>query len=275
MKIFILIISFLLLSSDPSLAKLPVKAALLYNMNTNKILYQKNPDFQIAPASLTKIMTMFLTLEAVKAKKLSLSQKIGISRHAALVGGSSMKLKAGEKVPVVKLMAGMAVISGNDAAVAVAEKVGKTEAGFIRKMNEKAKSLGMTSTKFKNPTGLPAAGQKTTARDLLTLCRAYLKSFPEAMRFHKMLYLVHNGAIARNTNPLLGVKQGVDGIKTGWTIASGYNLIVTAKRGNIRLIAIILGGMTKQDREAMASKLIEAGFQFPNNPKKVKNYIDS
>lgn len=238
-------------------------------MGTGQILFQHNADLQIAPASLTKIMTMFLALDAVKAKRVSLNDKIAIPAAAASTGGSAMGLKAGDKVPLVRLLAGMAVSSGNDAATAVALHLGGSQANFSRQMNKKAQSLGMKNTVFKNPTGLPASGHKSTARDLMRLCRAYFKAHPQASRFHSMAFFMHKGAIARNTNSLLGRVAGVNGLKTGWTIASGYNLIVTAKRGNTNLLAIVLGCPNKGARNAAAIQLLEAGFKYPSSPQKV------
>lgn len=251
-----------------------IKAAMLVNLGTGKILYQRNPDLPVAPASLTKLMTMYLTLDAVRKKRISLNQKILITPQAANAGGSAMRLAAGEKVPVVRLLAGMAVSSGNDAATALAAHLGGTTAKFVSQMNAKATQLGMKNTRFKNPTGLPAAGQKTSARDLMLLCKSYLKTHPEARRFHSMKFFMHKGAVARNTNPLLGVVKGVDGLKTGWTVASGYNLIITASSGKTRLLAIILGAQSKSARDEAAKKLIEAGFKNPANPGVVTKAID-
>lgn len=251
-----------------------VQACLLVNLGTGKILYQKNADVQIPPASLTKIMTMFLALDAVKNGKIKLNQKIRISREAAATGGSAMHLAAGDRIPLIRLLSGMAVASGNDAAMAVAHKIGGSTSRFVRLMNARAKKLGMKKTVFKNPTGLPAVGQKTTARDLMTLCRAYLKAHPQAKRFHNMKFYMHKGVVVRNTNPLLGTVKGVDGLKTGWTVASGYNLIVTAKRGKKSLLAIILGGRSKQARDEAAKKLLEAGFASPGNGQAVRKALN-
>ena len=255
-------------------ARQAVKAAILYNLTAGKILYEYNPNLQTAPASLAKIMTMFLAMDAVKAGRLAYSQKVTVSRDAARAGGSTMSLRPGERVPVSRLLAGTAVLSGNDAATALAEAAGKSQANFVRMMNKKAARLGMKKTKFRNPTGLPAAGQKTTAKDLLLLCRAYFKAHPEALRFHRMLYLMHKGAAARNTNPLLGVMEGVDGLKTGWTVDAGYNLIATAKRGKTRLIAIALGGATKADRASVVRNLLNLGFKYPTDPKMIRRAMD-
>lgn len=265
---------FLLLPCPAPQAVPPARAALLVNLTTNKILYASNPTTPIPPASLTKIMTMFLTMDAIKSDRLSLNQKIAIPAAAAKIGGSAMHINPGEKVPVVRLLAGMAVASGNDAATALALYLGGgSQQKFVAQMNRKARQLGMTDTLFKNPTGLPAAGQKTTARDMLKLCRAYLRSHPRASRFHSMKFFMHKGAATRNTNPLLGRVQGVDGLKTGWTIASGYNLIVTAKRGKTRLLAIVLGCASKGARDNLAAKLLKAGFMNPDKPTAVRKMI--
>lgn len=273
--IFSLAIILAAASGQSVQAEMRAKAVILANLSTGNILYSYNPDKPVAPASLTKIMTMFLTLDAIKARKLSLNQKITIPPIAANTGGSAMHINAGEAMPVVRLLAGMAVSSGNDAATALALHLGGTLAGFARQMNAKARNLGMKNTTFKNPTGLPAAGHKTTAQDLLILCKAYLKAHPQALRFHSMTYFMHKGQVARNTNPLLESVSGVDGIKTGWTVAAGYNLIVTAKRGKTRLLAIILGCTGRAARDSIALRLLDAGFSWPANPKKARAMIEA
>lgn len=272
-----LIILLIFLSMPLSLAEAstPVKAALLLNLDNGKILYEMNADRKIAPASLTKLMTMFLTFDAIRAGKLSLKDKAIISPAAAKIGGSVMQLSPGAKAPVVRLLAGTAVASGNDAAMALAEKVGGNTAKFVQMMNRKAASLGMKRTQFKNPTGLPAAGQKTTARDLALLCQAYLKNRPEGRRFHAMTNFLHQGRVIHNTNSLLVRVRGVNGLKTGWTVASGYNLILTAKRGKINLLAIVLGAPNKIERDGMAIRLLEAGFLHPSSPRAAKKFIDA
>lgn len=252
----------------------PSRAALLYNLTTGKILYERRASLPVPPASLTKLMTMYLTLDAIRANKLRLNQKISIPAQAANTGGSAMRISPGENVPVVRLLAGMAVASGNDAATALALRLGGSQQKFVAQMNKKARQLGMAGTTFKNPTGLPAAGQKTTAQDMLKLCRAYLRAHPQARRFHSMTFFMHKGTATRNTNPLLGRVKGVDGLKTGWTIASGYNIIVTAKRGKTSLLAIVLGSASKGARDNLAAKMIEAGFRYPANAAAVKKFVE-
>ncbi len=140
-------------------------------------------------------------------------------------------------------------------------------------MNAKTRALGMRRTVFKNPTGLPAAGQKTTARDMAALTRAYLRSHPSAQVFHRTRFFTHRGRTMRNTNALLGTVAGVNGLKTGWTVASGYNLIVTAQRGKTRLLAVVLGGSSRNARDGAARRLVEAGFRAPGSPKAVKKAL--
>lgn len=264
-----------LLPATAMASGLPTRSAILVNLGTGRILYEKNADAAIPPASLTKIMTMYLALDAVQAQRLRLDTKIPVRSGAAAVGGSSMHLRAGDRVPLVRLLAGMAVVSGNDAAMAVAARVGGDTRAFVRQMNGKARRLGLSRTTFKNPTGLPAPGQKTSARDMMRLCQAYLKAHPRAMRFHGMRYFLHRGMPMRNTNALLGTMAGVNGLKTGWTVASGYNLVVTATRGKTKLLAVVLGATSREQRDAAARRLLEAGFRQPNAPKKVQAAINA
>lgn len=270
--IIVLYVAAFFLTMQPGLtnARVPSRSAVLVNLGTGHVLYAQNPDLAIPPASLTKIMTIYIALDQIWQKKLSLNHRVTISKYAASVGGSSMHLRQGEKVSLVRLLTGTAVASGNDAATAVAEYTGKSVPAFVALMNRKAASLGLRGTTFKNPTGLPAPGQKTTAGNLATLCRAYLRNHPEAMRFHSTRFFLHRGKIMGNTNSLMGSSYGVNGLKTGWTIASGYNIIVTAQRDRTRLLAIVLGAKKKNQRDDAALRLLDAGFRHPESPKKAR-----
>ncbi|KHK01560.1 D-alanyl-D-alanine carboxypeptidase family protein [Desulfovibrio sp. TomC] len=239
--------------------KLAVKSALVTEYSSGKTLYSQDADRRIPPASLTKVMTMYLVFDLVASGKASFSDRIKISRRADATGGSTMNLHAGEVVTLDELMRGMAVASGNDACIAVAEHFGGIP-HFVEMMNSKARSLGMTGTTFKNPNGLPAPGQLTTARDLTKLAVSYLHHYPQALRYHSTTEISHNGAVHGNTNRLLGTCDGVDGIKTGYIDASGYNIIATAKRGDARVIAVVLGGRTKQLRNREATRILDASF---------------
>ena len=241
---------------------LNVRSAVLLDANTGGVLFAQNPDARIPPASLTKIMSMLVTFEAVRAGRASLGDQVRVSRHAARQGGSRMGLRTGERVSLNRLLMGMAVSSGNDASMAVAERIGGSSRTFIRMMNRKAREIGMASSTFRTPNGLPAAGQYTTARDMARLGYVYLKNNPSALsQYHRIRVLRHRGSVTTNKNPLLGACPGADGLKTGWVSASGYNIISTVRRGNTRLIAVILGAESPGLRSHEIRRLIEAGFK--------------
>ena len=244
---------------------LNVRSAVLMDARTGKILYSQNPDVRIPPASLTKIMSMMVTFDAIRSGKVKLSDQIRVSRHAARQGGSRMGLRAGERVSLNRLLMGMAVSSGNDASMAVAERVGGSGRAFVKMMNNTARQIGMSSSTFKTPNGLPAAGQYTTARDMARLGYVYLKNNPSALQYHRVRVLKHRGAVTTNKNPLLGACPGADGLKTGWVTASGYNIISTVRRGNTRLIAVILGADSAGLRSHEVRRLVEAGFKSRTN----------
>lgn len=240
---------------------LDVRSAILLDMSTGRILFEQNADEPIPPASLTKVLSMYVAMDQIRAGKASLKDNVKVSRRAFSTGGSRMFLKQGETLPLDDLLEGMAVSSGNDASVATAEHIGGNVDSFVQMMNAKARALGMKNSVFRNPHGLPAAGQHTTARDMLLLSRAYLAQYPEALRYHSTRYIKHNKVITTNKNPLLGNCEGADGLKTGWVFASGYNLISTVKRGKTRLLAVVLGAETTQARAQEVNRLVEAGFR--------------
>lgn len=242
-----------------------VCSAIVYDLDNDVILFEQNPDEKIPPASLTKILSMFLALDYIKGGHASSSDTILISPAAALETGSRMGLRANEAVTLEKLLYGMAVSSGNDASYAVAEHVGGSKDAFVKMMNARAKQLGMNDSHFANPNGLPAPDQYTTARDMATLARAYLNAHPEALKFHNTLVLEHGGYKSWNRNPLIGQYPGANGLKTGWVRASGYNIIFTATRGNQHLLAVILGAPDIYLRGAEACRLLDAGFMVCEN----------
>ncbi|WP_167590396.1 D-alanyl-D-alanine carboxypeptidase family protein [Oceanidesulfovibrio indonesiensis] len=246
-------------------AKLAVKSSIVMDFNTGRILYEQEPDRQIAPASLTKIMTLYILNEMLQQGAASPGDMITVSRLADDTGGSSMNLKYGEKVTLKKLMDGMAIASGNDACVAAAEHFGGLQQ-FVALMNAKARELGMVSTTFKNPHGLPAQGQLTTARDMLRLAVSYIRRFPNTLQsMHCKTSFTHNGYTRSNSNRLLGNCDGVDGLKTGYVRASGFNIVVTAKRDGRRIIAVVMGGQSWQVRNQEAAKVIDASFDALNS----------
>lgn len=243
-------------------AKLNVRGAILMDLDTVRVIYKQNEDRRIPPASLTKIMTMYLVFDAIKAGKLSLNTKVKVSARAARTGGSSMHLRRGDVVTVKQLLYGMAVASGNDACVAVAEHMAGSERKFVALMNKKAKKLKMRNTVFKTCSGLPAEGQYTTASDMLALSRNYIMIHPECLVYHNTKKYSYRKYRLKNNNPLLGNYKGADGLKTGWTIASGYNIVSTARRGGTRLVAVILGANSNQIRARELRRLMDAGFAF-------------
>lgn len=238
---------------------LDVKAALVVDFGTGAVLHEQDADLRIPPASITKIMSMYLVFEDIEAGRLRYTDMVKVSPRAASTGGSSMHLKAGESVSVRELLDGMAVASGNDACVAMAEHLGGVDA-FVARMNRKARELGMSSTTFETPNGLPSPGQFTTARDMMKLATSYLRRFPNSLEHHSKTSITHRGSVRGNSNKLLTSCDGVDGIKTGWVAASGYNIVATAKRGNTRIIAVVLGGRSGQIRNRETKNILEASF---------------
>lgn len=241
---------------------LNVKAAFLVNMSNGKIYYEQNPDTPIAPASITKVLTLYLVREAMAQGKITPATAIPISDRAIRTGGSRMSLKRGEKVPLRELIKGISVVSANNACVAVAEYMGKGDSSrFVSRMNAKAKKIGMSSSRFKNPNGLPAHGQLSTARDIAKLSMSYLRRFPESLSIHSMTTHTYHGATHRNANSLLRTYKGADGLKTGFVCASGYNITATAKRGNTRLLAVVLGAQNSVSRQVETARLLDYGFK--------------
>ena len=248
--------------SDHKDLQLNVRAAFLVNMNTGQVYYEYNADQAMAPASLTKLLTLYLINEALASGKVSRDTLIPVSAQAVRTGGSRMSLKSGEKVPLSELVNGISVVSANNACVAVAEYLTQgNPAKFIAQMNRKAKAIGMTKSIFKNSNGLPATGQVSTARDIAKLSMSYLRSFPESLKTHSMTTHTYHGTTHNNANSLLRTYKGVDGLKTGFVSASGYSITATAKRGNTRLVAVVLGAPNAIVRQVETTKLLDYGFK--------------
>lgn len=249
----------------PPAAPTGVCSAIVYDLENDAILFEQNADERIPPASLTKVMSMFLAMDYISGGHASMADNVEISPLSAGQSGSRMGLRAYERVTLNKLLLGMAVSSGNDASYAVAEYVGGSAEAFVKMMNTRAAVLGMADTSFANPHGLPHPKQYTTARDMLTLARAYLRAHPNALSFHSTRVLEHDGYKSWNKNPLIGQYPGADGLKSGWIRASGYNLIFTASRGKQRLLAVIMGAPDTAIRGAEACRLLDAGFMVCDN----------
>jgi D-alanyl-D-alanine carboxypeptidase (penicillin-binding protein 5/6) len=246
------------------------KSAIVMNADSGKILYIKNPDKPMPPASLTKILTLYLVQEAIKAGKIKPADMIKISVEAQLTGGSTMYLVDDNEAILEDLIKGIVVVSANDASVAVAEHLGGTSEKFVAIMNAKARELGMKRSRFINPHGLPAPGQVSTARDILKLSRAYIRDFPEALHIHSMQEYKYRDITQQNSNTLIKQQSDVDGLKTGFVRTAGFHLVATAKRENIRLIAVVMGEKNMKIREKETIQLLEEGFR--RSIKKVKVY---
>jgi D-alanyl-D-alanine carboxypeptidase (penicillin-binding protein 5/6) len=236
------------------------KAAVLMDALTGQILYEQNPQLKLGPASFVKIVTLYLVFDALRAGQLKMDDMVTVSERAWRTQGSKMFIKVGDRVKVEDLLKGIAISSGNDACIAIAEHMAGTEEVFVSKMNEKAASLGLKDSKFMNSHGMPAEGQMTTAMDMATLAKRYMEDHPEAMPLHSTAEFEYNKIKQGNRNTLLN-KGGVDGLKTGHIEDSGYHLLATAKRDNQRMIAVVMGCDKMSTRAREALKLLEHGFR--------------
>lgn len=243
---------------------LTAKSSILIEASTGEILSEKNSDEKLAPASMTKIMTMLLIMESLEKNEYSLEDKVNISTNAASMGGSQVFLEAGSELKVKELLKAIAIASANDAAVAMAEyTVGSTES-FVNLMNEKAASLGCTNTTFKNVHGLDTEGHLTTAKDMSIMARELLKH-EEILTFSSIYEEFLNKPDGSstwmvNTNKLIKYYNGLDGLKTGFTKNAGYCLTATAKRNNMRLISVVMNEPTTEKRSSDTIKLLNYGF---------------
>jgi D-alanyl-D-alanine carboxypeptidase len=235
--------------------------ALLFEANNGKLLYAEDPDSLWYPASLTKIMTSYVTFQAIKEGKLTLEQKIPCSLVATLQPPSKVGLNVGAELTVEKALQAVIIKSANDVTVMLAEAVAGSETAFVQKMNATAKKLGMTRTNFVNTNGLPDPGQITTARDLAKLSRAIVTEFPEYAAFWSMTDMRIGNKRLGSHNALLKTYPGADGLKTGFTCDSGFNVVASATRDGRRLMAVVLGETSGNERAVRAASLLEHGFQ--------------
>lgn len=242
---------------------LAAKAFVLRDANTGSLLAANNPDMPVEPASLTKVMTAYLTFEAVKQKRLALTQTLPVSQKAWKVEGSKMFIDTTMMVTVDELLHGLIIQSGNDAAITLAEGIAGSEELFATLMNKKAAALGMKNSHFVNATGLPDPTHTTTARDLSILANALIRDYPQDYaRLYSQKSYTYNNITQPNRNRLLFIDTTVDGMKTGHTESAGYCLISSAKRSDFRLISVILGTTSDNVRAAESQKLLNFGFQF-------------
>jgi D-alanyl-D-alanine carboxypeptidase (penicillin-binding protein 5/6) len=247
-------------ASPASLFQQPRYAAFLADADTGEILYARQADEERFPASITKVMTIYLLLERIAAGSMSLDDPITFSRVAASRPPTKLGIRAGDSITAEQAIRALATRSANDVAVAVAERLAGSEERFGELMTQRARQLGMRNTRFVNASGLPDSRQVTTARDIFILSRALIESFPQYYRYFQETEAQVAGQLLRSHNGLLRTTPGVDGIKTGFTRAAGFTLAASAVRDGRRLIAVVLGGPTRVARDSNVDALLNAGF---------------
>ncbi|WP_447045238.1 D-alanyl-D-alanine carboxypeptidase family protein [Vreelandella sp. H-I2] len=238
----------------------PRYAGIVVDLDNGEVLYAENIDDQRYPASLTKMMTLYLTFEALEAGALRLDQPLPVSPYAAAKPAVKLWLAAGSSIPVDTAIRALAVRSANDVAAVVAEALGGTEARFAQMMTTKARELGMHATTFRNASGLPDAGQITTARDMLTLSVRVMQDFPQYYHYFGLQEFTYRGTRHTSHNRLVRDYPGADGLKTGFIRASGFNVATTAMRGNRRLVGVVMGGFSSQSRDTHMANLLDRSF---------------
>lgn len=236
-------------------------ASFIINENTKRIYHNANADTRNYPASLTKIMTLYLVFDALKSKKISMSSKFKVSKRATRQPPSKLNLSAGSNITVKNAILALVTKSANDVATVIAENLGKSERKFARLMTRKAKKLGMTRTTFRNASGLPNRGQLSTARDMATLGIAIRKNHPKFFKLFKTKSFIYKGVKYTNHNNLLGSYSGTDGIKTGYTNASGFNLVASVERNGQRIIGVVFGGKKARSRDKHMVTLLNKYFK--------------
>ncbi|MGB8326790.1 MAG: D-alanyl-D-alanine carboxypeptidase family protein [Steroidobacteraceae bacterium] len=251
----------------PKPPSIEAKAFILIDYASGRVLAENTADARMEPASLTKVMTAYVVFRALREKRLKLDDAVTISEHAWRSEGSRTFVEVGKQVPVEMLIQGMIVQSGNDASIALAEKVGGTESAFVEMMNTYAKGLGMNATHFADSSGLPGPGHYTTARDMATLARALIRDFPDYYHYYSLHDFLWNNIRQENRNGLLLSDPSVDGIKTGHTETAGYCLMTSANRNGMRLISVVLGSPSIKAREGGSAALLNYGYTFYESAK--------
>ena len=271
MKIVMLLLSFfsmffpIMVNAENETSLAPkAKSAIMIEATTGDIIFEKNADEKLPPASMTKIMSMLLIIESIEKGVIAWDEMVTVSENASGMGGSQILLETGEEMSVEDLFKGIAIASGNDAVVALAEKIAGTEEMFVDMMNEKAKKLGLTNTNFKNPHGLDEVNHYSTARDMSTMARELVKH-KKVLEYTSIYetYLRENldtKVWLVNTNKLVRFYDGIDGLKTGYTKGAGYCLTATANKNNMRLIAVVMGEETSQLRNSEITSMMDYGY---------------
>ena len=263
-RIIIALILVFTLTTGAAASEFGVPSCILTEASTGMVLYEYNPDEKLPPASVTKIMTLLVVMDAIADGKLGWDEMVQTSEYAASMGGSQVFLKVGEEMSVSDMVKCVVVSSANDAAVALAEKVAGTEENFVAKMNERAKELGMTNTVFKNTNGLDDTdeGHLTSARDIAIMSRELITKHPKILEFSSIwMDTIRNGAFGlTNTNRLIRFYRGANGLKTGSTSKAKFCVSATAERDGMELIAVIMAADTRDARNEAAKKLLDYGF---------------
>lgn len=249
----------ILIPAAPSVA---ASSYILLDFNSGKVLVEKNAELRLAPASLTKIMTVYVIFRELASGHLTLDEKVTISKKAWQTPGSRMFVEVNKQVSIEDLLQGVIIQSGNDASVALAEHVAGDESTFAAMMNQHAQRLGMLSTNFENSMGLPSGNHYTTANDLAKLTTAVIKEFPEYYRWDSKKEFTFNNITQPNRNKLLWRDKSVDGVKTGYTEEAGYCMVASAKREQMRLISVVMGTASANARANESQTLLNYGFRF-------------
>ena len=254
--VFVTLAAFLLSAAGAMAGK----AYIVVDARTAKVVLSENADAPNGPASLTKMMTLYLTFEALRTGRLGWDDPVPISRQAIRTVPFKLGAREGEAITVRDAVLGMIVLSANDAAVAMAEKLGGSEERFAEMMTAKARRLGMRQTTFRNASGLTSPGQVTTARDMALLGLALMKNFPREFRLFSTRSFIFRGRTIEGHNDLMDEYPGVDGIKTGYTSASGYNLVTSLHKGNRRLVGVVMGGSSAKSRNRSMAGLLDSAL---------------
>jgi D-alanyl-D-alanine carboxypeptidase (penicillin-binding protein 5/6) len=246
----------------PAPPKVAATGHLLLDFHNGQVLSEKNADTRLEPASLTKIMTAYVVLSEIRNGNASLEDQVTVSEKAWRMEGSRMFIEVGTRVKLEDLLHGLIIQSGNDASVALAEHIAASESGFASLMNAQAERLGMTNTHFENATGLPSENHYTTARDIARVAAATIREFPQIYAWYSIKEFTYNNIKQYNRNKLLWRDKSVDGMKTGHTESAGYCLVASAKRGDMRLLSVVMGTKSENARANESQSLLNYGFRF-------------
>src|SRR6202790_1289403 len=246
----------------PTAPNVEARAYIVVDHRTDKILAAKDAVARVEPASLTKLMTAYIVFQELAAGKIKLDEQVMVSEHAWRSEGSRTFIELGKPVSIQDLILGMIVQSGNDATIALAERIAGTEETFAQLMSASAARLGMEGTHFENSSGLPSPQHYTTARDMSLLAVAMIRDFPQYYKYYSVREFEHNGIKQQNRNGLLGRDPSVDGLKTGHTDSAGYCLVTSALRDGMRLVSVVLGSTSMKARENASAALLNYGFTF-------------